>query len=325
MTSYYLGVDVGATKSHAILINDAGEIVGFGKAGTGNHEQVGFDGQADILNAITDEALAQAGLVRAQIAGAGFGLCGYDWASERAPHLGAVGAIGLNAPVEIVNDAVIGLIAGAEQGWGVCVIAGTSCNCWGRDSHGRQGHVVGMGQMMGEAGGGSELVQRALWAVGYEYSQIGKPTGLTQAFMEHVGAASAEALIEGYTEGRYRLSSREAPLVFRVAEAGDAVAQALVRWVGTELGNLALGVIRQLKLQNEAFDLVMAGNFYRGSPMITEALETCVWQEAPGAQLVRLHSPPVIGGALLGMEIAGCSFGLIAAARRSLVNQPVID
>src|SRR5215207_8247772 len=112
MTCCYLGVDIGGSKSHAILVNEAGQILGFGKTGPGNHEQVGFDGLAAVLSLITDEALAQAGLSRSDIAGAGFGMCGYDWESEKPPHLAAIATLGLSAPVEIVNDAMIGLIAG---------------------------------------------------------------------------------------------------------------------------------------------------------------------------------------------------------------------
>lgn len=325
MTRCYLGVDIGGSKSHAILINDAGQILGFGKTGAGNHESVGFDGQAQVLARITDEALAQAGLTRSDIAGAGFGMCGYDWDSEKPPHLAAIATLGLNAPVEVVNDAMIGLIAGASEGWGVCAVAGTSCNAWGRDSHGRYGHAIGMGQMFGEAGGSSELMYRARWAIGYAYTKRGPATRLTQAFMEQFGAANEEALIEGCSEGHFEFKASLAPLVFRVANEGDEVAQSLVRWAGSELGMMVLSVVRQLEMQNESFEVVMAGSFYRGSPMIAESLAAQVLPEAPNARFVRLAAHPVIGGALLGMEMGGCSPQALSAARQALISQPVMD
>jgi N-acetylglucosamine kinase-like BadF-type ATPase len=325
MTRCYLGVDIGGSKSHAILVSETGQILGFGKTGPGNHEQVGFDGLANVLALITDEALAQAGLSRSNIAGAGFGMCGYDWESEKPPHLAAIATLGLNAPVEIVNDAMIGLIAGASDGWGVCAVAGTSCNAWGRDAHRRYGHAIGMGQMFGEAGGSSELTYRARWAIGYAYTKRGAPTRLTDAFMEHFGASSEEALIEGCSEGHYQFKPHHAPIVFRVANEGDEVAQSLVRWAGTELGLMSISVIRQLELQKQAFEVVMAGSFYRGSPMIAESLAAQVLSEALGARFVRLEAHPVVGGALLGMEMAGCSPETISAARQALIAQPVVD
>lgn len=323
MASYYLGIDVGASKSQALIVNAAGETIGCGQAGAGNHEQVGFDGLIAVLDEITHQALDQANITRTHIAGAGFGLCGYDWESEREAHLQAVATLGLSSPVEIVNDAVIGLIAGAEAGWGVCVASGTSANCWGRDSQGRHGHVVGFGQMFGEAGGGNELVQRALWAIGYAYTQIGESTLLTDIFMRHVGASSPEALIEGCSDHLYHFRAHDAGLVVQAAQAGDKVAQSLFQWIGTELSNLASAVIRQLSLQNASFDVVLAGNFYRSSPLIAETLTPRVLQEAPNARIVRLRADPVVGGALLGMEVAQCDPATIAKARRMLAGESV--
>lgn len=321
----YLGVDIGGSKSHALLIDDTGQVVGFGQAGAGNHEQRGYEGLAAVLEEIVSQALDGAGAWRARIAGAGFGLCGYDWPSERAPHLAAIARLGLNTPIDLVNDALLGLYAGTDAGWGISVVAGTSCNCWGRDAAGREGHTVGMGQMVGEAGGGGELVQRALWAVSHAYTRLTPPTRLTEAFMTQVGAPTAEALIEGYCEGQYTLGARDAPLVFRVAAEGDSIAQRLVEWAGTELGNLVIAVVRQLDLQNSAFDVVQAGSFFRGSPHVGEALHARVLGEAPGARFLHLHAPPVVGAALLAMQTAGCPSHMIIPARRRLTRSAAFD
>ncbi|MBN1668698.1 MAG: hypothetical protein JW862_16510, partial [Anaerolineales bacterium] len=108
MTYYYLGVDVGATKSHALIADQTGQVVGFGQAGPGNHEVVGWDGYRLVLQEITRQALQTAGIQARQIAGAGFGLAGYDWPSQRQPHQQAIATLGLDCPFELVNDAVIG-------------------------------------------------------------------------------------------------------------------------------------------------------------------------------------------------------------------------
>ena len=90
MTRYFLGVDIGGTKSHALLADEHGQAVGFAEAGPGNHEVVGYDGLRTVLQTITNAALADAGIERAQIAGAGFGVAGYDWPSELPPTLAAI-------------------------------------------------------------------------------------------------------------------------------------------------------------------------------------------------------------------------------------------
>lgn len=324
MNRFFLGVDVGATKSHALIIDEAGRIVGFGAGGTGNHENVGYDGLCHVLHQIVSDAAQQGGLERSQIYGAGFGLCGYDWPSEREAHVEAVNSLGLSCPIEVVNDAVPGLVAGAPEGWGVSVIAGTSCNCWGRDAAGRYGHVIGMGQMVGEAAGGGELVRHALWQVAYAYTRFGPPTQLTELFMAAAGVHTAEALLEAYTEGHVRFGAQYAPLVFQAAAKGDAVAADAIRWAGQELGNLAIAVIRQLAFHDKAFDVVLSGSLFKGSPLLHEAMQARVHTEAPYARFTHLTASPVIGAALLGMEQARCTSEMRSRARQALTAQKVV-
>ena len=46
---YYLGVDVGGTKTHALIADDTGQALGFATGGPGNWEGVGYDGLTRVL------------------------------------------------------------------------------------------------------------------------------------------------------------------------------------------------------------------------------------------------------------------------------------
>ena len=105
MSNYFLGVDTGATKSHALIADENGRILGFGEAGPGNWETVGWDGTRRTLDVIMAQATDSAGITRTQITGAGFGLAGYDWPEDRQPHIDIIRNLGLIAQFEIVNDA----------------------------------------------------------------------------------------------------------------------------------------------------------------------------------------------------------------------------
>jgi N-acetylglucosamine kinase-like BadF-type ATPase len=316
MPDYFLGIDIGGTKSHALVADQLGRAVGFGEGGPGNYEGVGWEGLRRTLRTITEQALAAAGVSREQIAGAGFGVAGYDWPGEWEPTRQAIDALDLNAPYEFVNDAVVGLLAGASQGWGVVIVAGTSNNCRGRDRQGREGRITGCGPRFGEYGGAVELVMRAVQVVTLAWSKRGPATRLTEAFIELTGAANVLDLLEGLALDRYYLSAAAAPLIFQVAAGGDAVAQELIRWAGRELGDLAVGVIRQLGFEKLAFEVVLSGSLYDGGPMLTDALRETIHAVAPGARLVRLTAPPVVGGVLLGMEQVGMR---PAALRQTLI------
>ncbi len=307
---YFLGVDVGGTKSHALIADDTGRGVGFGSSGPGNWEGVGYDGLTNVLRDIIRQALQAAGLEIGQITASGMGLAGYDWPSQRQPHLDAIRPLGLKSDPQIVNDATLGILAGAEEGWGISVVSGTGCNCrgWSRDHH-REGRAVGgANHWSGEAAGGYDLIARAMQAVSFEWTRRGPATALTAAFLEKTGAKDLDDLIEGAYLGRYDFEPSLVMTVFDVAARGDPQALAVLRWAGDQLGQMACGVVRQLDLQAATFDVVLIGSIFDGHPLLAESLAATVHILAPGARLVRLTVPPVVGGVLLGMEAAGLDF-----------------
>jgi N-acetylglucosamine kinase-like BadF-type ATPase len=305
MAKYYLGIDIGATKSHALIADERGRAVGFAKGGPGNPDGVGYPVMSRLICDLVEEALAGAGLLRADIAGAGFGIGGYDWPSQRADFLAAIRPAGLSAPFEVVNDAILGLLAGASQGWGIAVVSGTGCNCRGWDRSRREGRVTGMGLSTGEAAGASELVSEAIIRVIKAWSRRAPHTQLTQAFMQVTGASSVDQLVEWLSNDRIELGAEAAPLIFQAAAGGDRVAQDVIRWAGAQLGDMALGVIRQLGFEQLDFEVVQVGSLFNVSPRLGETMLETIQTEAPGARLVKLSAAPVVGGVLLGMEMAG--------------------
>ena len=301
---YFLGADVGSTKTHALIADEQGRAVGFGDSGPGNPDTVGHSGLAAVLQEAVFEALAMARISEAEIVGAGFGIAGYDWRSQRPAMLRTIATLGLNAPVEVVNDAMVGLLAGAEQGWGVAVVAGSSCNCWGRDQTGQVGRMTGF-SWLGESAGASEILVKALQAIALEWTRRGPATRLTPAFVEVTETHDVGHFLEGLTTGQIHVGLEMAPLVFQVAAEGDHVARETILWAGRELGSMASGVIRQLGFEALAFELVLAGSFFNGSPLLAETIRETVLPVAPGVRLVRLHAPPVVGAVVLGMEQGG--------------------
>ncbi|HEX5837266.1 MAG TPA: BadF/BadG/BcrA/BcrD ATPase family protein [Anaerolineales bacterium] len=302
---YFLGADLGATKTHTLIVDETGRAIGFGESGPGNHESVGYEGMYQAMHQGLEQALHAAGLRRADIAGAGFGVAGYDWSSEYGPTASVIDRLGLSSPYKFVNDTVPGLVAGSEEGWGVVVVSGTGSNCRGWDKeHKREGRVTGHGVLMGEGAGGSELLHRGMQLVGYAWTRRGPLTKMADALIEFVGAKDLEDLMRGYTTYEYQVGAEAAPIVFRVAEEGDPVARELIHWAGCELGEMANAVIRQLEFENLAFDVVMTGSMFEGGPRLIEPMRATIHSLAPGARLVRLQVPPVLGAVILGMEAA---------------------
>ena len=304
---YYLGVDIGGTKTHALIANENGQATGFATGGPGNWEGVGYAGLTRVLLDVTARATRGAKISVDKIVGAGMGIGGFDWPSQRQAHLDAIRPISLNCPLEIVNDATLGILAGASEGWGVSIVAGTGCNArgWSKD-HKRHGRAVGGGgYWSGEYAGGYDIVARAMRAIAFEWLKRGPATALTQVFLEHFNAADLDDLVEGVYLQRYPFEPALVLKVFETARQGDPQALEVMRWAGEELGQIGVGVINQLDLQDETFDVVLIGSLHDGHPLLSQVLRDTILKTAPGARLVRLTVPPVVGGVLLGMEQAG--------------------
>ncbi len=304
MTHYFLGADVGSTKTHVAIADETGRVLGLGEGGAGNPDTVGYEGLRRTLEIVTQSAVQQAGIPLDRIAGAGFGVSGLDYPAQKTPTLQAIDTLGLRAPLEAVNDALIGLVAGAADGWGVAVVSGTGCNCWGWDRQRRQGQVTGSGWQMGEYAGSSELAMRAVQLVAYEWTRRGPATQLTPALIRYLGATDVVDMLHGLATDRLSIDAAAAPLIFEVAAQGDAVAIDLIRWAGRELGELAKAVIRQLDFAALEFDVVLVGSMFNGGPLLIDPLRKSIAELAPGARLVRLQTLPVVGAVLLGMEQA---------------------
>ena len=110
---------------------------------------------------------------------------------------------------------------------------------------------------------------------------------------------------KGTVKGSYDIGPQAARLIFDVAREGDPVARQVIHWAGTELGELANGVIRQLGIAEEDFDVVLAGSMFDGGPLLTDPMWATITGLAPRAKMVRMDAPPVAGAIILGMEQAG--------------------
>ncbi|NTV37822.1 MAG: hypothetical protein HGA82_01285, partial [Anaerolineales bacterium] len=209
---YFLGVDIGGSKTHAALADSSGKVLGFGESGSGNHESVGYEGMVKVMREASQIALRKAGFEINQVRAGGFGIAGYDWPSERELMLASVRRLGIPGPVAIANDTMVGLLAGARQGWGVVVDAGTGDNCMGRDQRGREAHMTGCGPLFAEYGGSGSLVVRAIQAISLEWGHRGPATRLTQAFIKYLGAKDVDDLDPLYLpDGSIVFSSTREP------------------------------------------------------------------------------------------------------------------
>jgi N-acetylglucosamine kinase-like BadF-type ATPase len=299
---YFLGIDVGSSKTHALITDETGQCIGFGRSGGGNHQGVGYERLDNVLKESFERAKQMSGVENAQIVAAGFGVAGYDFPSDRAGHLQAIATLGLSCPVDVVNDGMNGLLAGATRGIGVNVTAGSSNNCRGRNQYGKVGRIVGNGIRFGEFGGALEIMERGLQMVNYAWIKRIPPTVLTKIYIEAVDAKDEMDLMEGLSSGRYHLFTYLAIKVIEAARDGDSAARDVIRWAGEELGWLAVSVARQIEMENEEVEIIQSGSVFEAGEIIIDPMRDLVLKRCPKAKMIRLDGPPAVGAVILGME-----------------------
>ena len=87
------------------------------------------------------------------------------------------------------------------------------------------------------------------------------------------------------------------------AERGDVVARSILAEAGRSLGDTTAHVVRRLGMEDDPFDLVLAGGMFRADTRyLVDGLESVVRPLAPGVRLRPLEDPPVVGAVLMAID-----------------------
>ena len=305
--AYYLGLDAGGTKTFCLIGDDSGEIKGFGRGGTGNYESYGLEVAAREIRSTVEGALGEANLSLSDIDGVGMGVAGADIPEDYemlerelfAPLFG-------ETPRVLRNDSMGGLRGGTRDPYGVVIACGTGCVCAGMNRDGKEIRIGGISEDYGDRVSGSSIGTQGMKAVWRARDRVTGPTLMTEKFVSRSGCSDVDALFLEMYYGRITYEDLQpmAKLVFDAAWEGDAIACDILEWGGRYLGQMVNAAIRQLDMQRDSFDVVMAGSVFKGqSPVLMDALEMIVHRECPEARLVMPMYEPVVGALLLGMEL----------------------
>lgn len=278
--AYLIGVDGGGTKTRALIATLDQTLLGYGSAGSSNHNAVGIEAASSALDQALRAAFADAQLEPQpdQIRMACFGLAGVDrpadqellqaWARSRWPGMPAV----------FVNDARLVLASGTPQGWGIAVISGTGSILYGRDSQGQVARAGGWGYLLGDEGSGYDIGLAALRAVVRAADGRDPQTLLSGLVFAHWSLASVSDLVaKVYHPATTKKDIASlAPLVDQAAGQGDAAAQEILNRAGYELA-LAAGVVARQLVFTQAVPCALSGGLLvRGERLAHEFLSAAV-------------------------------------------------
>jgi len=254
----FLGIDGGATKTRAVIVDASGTVRGEGAAGCGNHSAVGFAVATVNIHAAASAAMQVAGGTFPVIA-ARIGLAGVDRPADHARFAPVFASFA--TVVALSNDAELALTA-LPDAVGVVLIAGTGSIAFGVDNTGAQARAGGWGWRIGDEGSGYAMGRQALQAASQAADGRGAMTTLLPAILAHWQLAQPADLI-GHVYSDGGIANVEvadlAQLVVLQAQAGDATARRIVRTAADDLARTVLAVAAALDFADHPLPLACAG------------------------------------------------------------------
>ena len=318
--SLYLALDVGGTKTAAVLADEE-RIIAMASAGSIKTLRVPPAEAAHNLGEVLAKLEAQAGTaIRGATARTCVGTSGASaptvrrWMQESF-------AAAVGGDLLLLGDEVIALDAAFRGGRGALVIAGTGSNIVGRAATGEMVHTGGWGPALADEGSGhwigSETLRacfRAIDAAPPSTADAVTASGISPAVrlehlppllvrvMEALHLQTLGDVIDAANAPAY-VSATLVPVVLAAARGGDALAAEVLLHAGRELAGLVSAVISKvtrLELAQSstavgAPEVAFVGGILANIPEVRDAMHAALRERYPGIALQPAAVDPLAG------------------------------
>src|SRR5262245_1693970 len=300
---HVLGIDAGGTKTVCLLADDRGSILADGRGPGANLHTAGELEVEKVFHEVIEAALGDRAIMPSAVC---LGIAGVDREDEMRTVRAIMRRLGFRSHVLVVNDALIALVAGAQDAPGVVIIAGTGSIVYGRNASGHAARAGGWGHMVGDEGSGYWIGREAVAAVMRAADGRGPATRLTDDILAHFSVSDVSRLPRiVYDRENPRMSvAALGPIVDSVASVGDAVATRILERAIDELALGALSVATRLEMRGDTFTFFLAGGVFKVVPSIAVMLPRRLVEVAPRSQVQLLEEEPAVGAVWLALAEA---------------------
>jgi N-acetylmuramic acid 6-phosphate etherase len=305
MPNYVIGINGGGTHTDLLLADETLKPLARAEVGPTNLQNVGLESVRLNLETGIREVLQAAGLTIDAIVGIGAGISGIDRPTEHLLIQRIFEAIAPRSALQLDNDAVPALVAGAGRRFGVVVISGTGQIAYGFDEQGARARSGGWGNLI-DPGSGYVIGREILGAIMAEYDGTGSHTALTGRVLLRLGLKSPEDLMTWMYAPERGIDSIAALAAEALHLGGsDPVATEIISRGAEALSAEARAVARRLSLK--AFPLVLSGGMFKYSALMRDLVALRVQDEFPGALAVHGDHDAALGAAIMALETLGAA------------------
>jgi len=300
---HVLGIDAGGTKTVCLLADERGTIVSEGRGAGANLQSSGELAVEKVLHEVMETAIGDRAITPTAIC---LGIAGVDRENDERIVRAIMRRIGYKSRILVVNDALIALVAGAEDSPGIVVIAGTGSIVYGRNANCDAARAGGWGHIIGDEGSGYWIGREALAAIMRAVDGRGPATKLAEDVLAHFAIADTSGLPRiVYDRDLPRVSvAALGPIVQRASQRGDAVATRILERAADELVLAARSVAAKLEMRGDVFPFVLAGGVFRVVPWLAEELSRRLVEVAPRCEVRPLEQEPAAGAVWLALSEA---------------------
>ena len=304
--TYYIGVDGGASKTAAILIDENDRQLGSGLAGPSNHLRVGIEEATRNIERAVNIAMVEAGIAMRDVDYAYFGIAGSDHPVHRQRVIDSLKIFFPHGNFIVDTDARIALTGAVGFGAGVVIISGTGSVAFGRNAKGDEARAGGWGPTLGDEGSGYWIAREGLSAVVRAHDARGFNTVMTDLMCKQFGMCNAEELPKFVyaTSTHADDIARYGKVVIEAAQQDDDVARDILGRAGAELVECVIAVARTLHMLDDEFPVAYVGGAFHAGELLLNPMRLRLQRDAPGAVLIPPKHSPVEGAAQMAKRAA---------------------
>ncbi|MFW6263402.1 MAG: N-acetylglucosamine kinase [Thermotogota bacterium] len=300
---FFLGVDVGGTKTAAVIADETGRVLSL-KIGKGsNYQGCGIEASYKRGNETIEGACKEAGIEKNDIENAFFGIAGVDLDYDIEIIKGILKRIGIKQ-YAFENDGLIALRSGTDDGKGILITCGT-----GSISFANNGEKIirkgGFSTFFGERLGARHIASLSASAMVRAKDGRGPKTLMNNILEDQYNITVEEMIKKDIPDLLYNGPEPIVTLinvVYKGAQQNDYVAFKILIEIVGEIINICQS-IRVNMIFNPPIPLVLEGTvFKRAAPILFDLIRSALGKE------YKINIPshdPVTGAVLFAFENAG--------------------
>ncbi len=309
---YVMGIDQGSSKTYAIVGDDGGNVLGFGKSYGACHSNTGMKYAMKAVKEAVNEALQQAGLELTEIDTLAAGMTGMDWEFEEELLREELEQLTHIRNIVVVNDCIIAMRAGSSRPYGAVLCAGSGLNCAARNRDGKE-FVYGF-YIEEEYQGGSALGKACIKAVTDSYVGMEEKTMLTEMLLKKFDCKDVDGLLFKKVTEKISLEDYlSLPIVLEeAAHMGDKVSKNIWYRFGKQFGRYVIAAMKRMDMLGYEAEVVLSGSIFKcKEPELRQGVEDELKREAPLAKIVDAVYEPIVGAYLMAIEQSEKESGIV--------------